>query len=63
MRNLLKMFGTQINPPTSTISLPDETDRIFYDTAKSSEAVLITGNIRHYPEEPFIMTPAEFLSK
>jgi len=58
-----KMFGIQIDPPVSTIPLPDETDRIFYDTAKASGAILITGNTKHYPAEPFIMTPAEFLSK
>jgi len=39
----------------------DEDDRIFYDTAKSANAVLVTGNKKHYPDESFIMTPAEFL--
>jgi len=41
--------------------MTDETDRVFYDTAKASGAILITGNIRHYPAMPFIMTPADFL--
>jgi putative PIN family toxin of toxin-antitoxin system len=45
----------------STISLPDESDRIFYDLAKEVGATLITGNKKHYPDEGFIMTPAEFL--
>jgi len=57
----LKKFGTLIEPPTSTIPMPDETDRIFYDTAKASRAILITGNIKHFPKEPFIMTPSEYL--
>ena len=26
-----------------------------------SGAILITGNIRHFPAEPFIMSPADFL--
>jgi len=43
------------------ISLPDESDRIFYDTACESKAILITGNKKHYPDEEFIMTPADFL--
>jgi len=61
--NTLKEFGILIEPTASVIPLPDEADRIFYDTAKASEAILITGNIKHYPVEPFIMTPADFLKK
>jgi hypothetical protein len=41
--------------------MPDETDRKFYDVAQSVNAWLITGNIRHYPPDPFVMLPAEFL--
>jgi len=61
----LEVGGTLIKPPKSSIPLPDESDRTFYDTAKASGAVLITGNIKHYPvknsKSPFIVTPAEFL--
>ena len=39
----------------------DEDDRIFYDTAKTAKAYLITGNKKHYPQENFIFTPADFL--
>ena len=46
-----------------SITLPDETDRKFYDTAKASEAVLITGKLKHYPADPLIMLPAAFLEK
>ena len=53
--------GIYINPPTSDTPMPDESDRIFYDTAKDSGAILITGNMKHYPNESFIMTPAEFV--
>ena len=50
-----------IEPVASTISLPDETDRVFYDTAKSSDSILITGNIKHYPSDEFVMSPSDFL--
>jgi len=40
----------------------NEDDRIFYDTAVEAEAYLITGNIRHFPKEAFIITPAQFLT-
>ena len=41
----VKQFGLLINPKKSGIPFIDETDRVFYDVAKSCEADLITGNI------------------
>ncbi|MCL2166359.1 MAG: putative toxin-antitoxin system toxin component, PIN family [Clostridiales bacterium] len=58
----LKKTGIHIDPVVSDVQMSDEDDRIFYDTAKASGAILITGNTRHYPNEPFIMTPSDFLS-
>ena len=46
----------------SRIKIADEDDRVFYDTAVESQAYLITGNIRHFPSEKFIVSPAQFLS-
>jgi putative PIN family toxin of toxin-antitoxin system len=46
-----------------TVSMPDESDRKFCDIAKAAGAILITGNTRHYPNEPFIVTPAAFVQK
>lgn len=35
---------------------------MFYEVALSSEdSYLVTGNIKHFPKEPFIVTPAEML--
>ena len=45
----------------SNFPMADEEDRKFYDVAKTSLATLITGNIRHFPKKPFIVTPADFL--
>ena len=43
----------------------DEEDIIFYEVVmekrKTAEAWLVTGNIRHFPKEPFIVTPREML--
>ena len=47
----------------SNILFTDDSDRKFYDMAKSNKAVLITGNLKHYPDEPLIMSPFEFLQK
>ena len=54
--------GTFLSVSASTRSLPDEDDRVFYDTAAAASAYLVTGNMKHYPDEPFILTPAAFLS-
>ena len=61
--NLIKSIGISYDPIPSNIKLPDEKDRIFYDTAKGSSSLLITGNIKHYPKEPFIMQPSEFMQR
>jgi len=60
--NVIKKYGILIQSTTiSEIPLPDESDRVFYDTAKAADAYLITGNLKHYPEEPHILTPAQFI--
>ena len=56
-------YGKLVLPEQSNIHMIDETDRTFYDTAKTSGAILITGNMKHYPIEPFIMTAREFLER
>ena len=63
MVNAIEALGIMIEPVASDISLIDESDRIFYDTAKASGAILITGNIKHFPiDEPFIVTPVQFIN-
>ena len=41
----------------------DETDRKFYEVAKFCNAVLVTGNLVHYPKEKNIILPAEFIER
>lgn len=42
--------------------LPDEDDRIFYEVSLSKEnSFLVTGNIKHFPKTPFVVTPAQML--
>lgn len=42
--------------------MPDEDDRVFYEVALSSEeSFLVTGNLKHYPQTPQVITPAEFV--
>jgi putative PIN family toxin of toxin-antitoxin system len=54
--------GTTVKVPApSVVTMTDETDRKFYDAAQCAGAWLITGNTRHYPAEPFVVPPAEFV--
>ena len=59
--NLIQKYGVCIQPEASDIPMPDESDRIFYDTAKAVNAYLVTGNLKHYPEESQIVTPVRFV--
>ena len=61
--SLIRDIGVSYNPVPSNIKLPNESDRIFYDTARGSGSILISGNTKHYPKETFIMLPADFLIK
>lgn len=40
----------------------DTEDAVFYEVALSKEgAYLVTGNIKHFPKVPIVVTPAEML--
>ena len=41
---------------------PDKKDIVFYEVAMSKDdAYLVTGNIKHFPQKPFVVTPAEMV--
>ena len=43
--------------------MPDEDDRVFYEVTLSKEdSFLVTGNLKHYPTSPRVITPAEFIN-
>ena len=53
--------GLIIMPAKSKTVFADESDRKFYDTAVNTKSILITGNIKHFPKQNFVMTPTEFI--
>jgi len=55
--------GYSVTVTPSVVEMPDESDRKFYDTAVFCSAFLITGNIKHFPKDPLIITPSGFLEK
>ena len=48
-----------------TVDLPDEADRPFLEVAAAADALLVTGNIRHFPKNVrggvVVVRPAEFV--
>ena len=49
-----------IPPPLPDAPFTDEDDRTFFETAKYCHAKLITGNIRHFPQDSCIITVSDF---
>ena len=59
---IIRKIGVNAERLVSNTQLPDPKDLVFYEVALSSEdSYLVTGNIKHFPKEPFIVTPAEML--
>ena len=60
---VIKTGISVIADPLPAVPFPDESDRKFYEVARFCFAVLITGNQKHYPDEPEIMTASRFCQK
>ena len=53
---------TELAEVTETI--PDPKDIVFYAvtlSAQDKDAFLVTGNGKHFPEKPFVVTPSELV--
>ena len=63
--NEFKQKGLYINGTHVDIELPDPKDVVFYEVVmeqrESTQAWLVTGNIKHFPAETFIVTPRQML--
>ena len=58
----LKRKAIITEPVCSFISLPDGDDRPFFETMLADdEAILVTGNLKHFPVHERIMTARTFL--
>lgn len=62
----LEKHGVFGMPALIDEEMPDKKDTIFYavtmEARKDEDAYLVTGNIRHFPVRPYIVTPREMLS-
>lgn len=60
----IEQFGVLVEPTPTGAILPDLKDLPFYEVVmekRQDDAYLVTGNIKHFPTEPFIVTAREFL--
>lgn len=61
----LVKLGICVDADKLDVELPDPKDRVFYEVVmeerKMEDAYLVTGNIKHFPTKPFIVTPREML--
>ena len=58
----IKRYGINSSRKESDEQLPDPKDIVFYEVALSvEESYLVTGNLKHSPKKPFVVTPAEML--
>lgn len=60
----IEKYGILVDSSPSGITLPDMKDVPFYEVVlekRDDGAYLVTGNIKHFPKEPYIVTPRELL--
>ena len=64
LMSAVEKYGMLVDPSPSGVTLPDMKDVPFYEVVlekRNDNAYLVTGNIKHFPKEPFIVTPCELL--
>ena len=64
LMSAIEKYGILVDPSPSGITLPDMKDVPFYEVVlekRDDNVYLVTGNIKHFPKEPFIVTPRELL--
>ena len=58
----IKDKGIHSERVNSGETLPDAKDLVFYEVALSQEdSFLVTGNLKHFPKKPFVVSPAEMM--
>ena len=60
--DVIRRYGINSSRTEASEQLPDPKDVVFYEVALSVEdSFLVTGNTKHFPRKPFVVTPAELL--
>ncbi len=58
--------GIDVDAETlDNVDFPDPKDAVFYEVVmeqrKTDDAYLVTGNLKHFPVKPFVVTPRQML--
>ena len=63
--NELKKQAIYVDSTPLEEFMPDPDDAVFYEIVmearKDVDAYLVTGNLKHFPEKPYIITPKEMI--
>lgn len=60
----IKAFGISSERVSSDEFFPDAKDIVFYEVSLSKQdSFLVTGNMKHFPSTPKVVTPAQMLEK
>lgn len=62
--NYFKKYGVYVDRINTNENLPDPKDLVFYEVCmakREEDSMLVTGNMKHFPQKPFIVTPNELL--
>lgn len=63
--NVIRLRAERVTPLPLDVTLPDKTDLPFVEAAAVAEAILVTGNTRHFPKRACkavtVVSPREFL--
>lgn len=62
LMNFIRDVGVSVVPKPLEVTFTDEDDKMFYEVAKHCDAMLITGNLKHFPNDEQIITATEFLN-
>jgi len=64
MLSAIERYGIRVDAALSGETLPDMKDLPFYEVVlekRDDGAYLVTGNIKHFPKKPFIVTASQML--
>ena len=57
--------GLDLSAQPSAEKFPDESDRTFFEVALAGATLgtkLVTGNLKHYPTSPIVVTPSQMVA-
>lgn len=57
----IEAYGISVLAQPIAKKFPDDADRKFYEVAKTCHAILLTGNLKHFPKDSLVMSVQKFL--